>query len=206
MITLSYSYCQANSDILRNAVCLCRKVGFVVIYRVGYQQKLKKIIWAGSFACPRCNASKDHHLYEVKSICSLFFIPIISVTTKRILACDCCQNGRKISRKEYNELHTQANKRLKHEEFPTSIILSDFSPRELHFGLKIFGLILAIAFSLTMLVGIIGMLFDVGLSDSSTYFGGLFMLALGVLPLVAAIRSVSSAKRKRKLYRAVKTS
>lgn len=177
----------------------------VVIYRVGYQKKLKKIIWAGSFVCPRCNAAKDHHLYKVKSIFTLFFIPIISVTTQRLFACDCCQGGRKISRKEYKKLYAQANERLKHEGFPTSIILSDFAPGELHYGLKIFGLILAIVLSLTMLLGIVGMLFE-GFSDDRTYFDGLFMLALGILPLVAAIRSVSSAKRKRKLYRTVKTS
>lgn len=54
--------------------------------------------------CPRCNNEDIWNLYVARTWFTLFFIPVIPYSTKRLLLCPICESGMELSSEKYNEL------------------------------------------------------------------------------------------------------
>ena len=171
-----------------------------MVYLIGFGKKLKKELWAGDFQCKNCNRMSNFHLYKLKEYGSVFYIPVISKTAKRLLVCDNCQTYSELSKKQYNDIYISQNNRLKRGDFPNDIIKQDFNPKELKYKGKMLLLILAAMFAFIMIGGAISMGTDISVWDASVPIGIFIMSIIGIIPLVLCIRSSAQASYRKKIY------
>ena len=61
---------------------------------IGYGQRIKDDIWMGNDICPACGQRTQFRLKRLQQRATVFYIPVMSVTQKRMLVCD----GRSITR------------------------------------------------------------------------------------------------------------
>lgn len=170
-----------------------------MIYRIHYKTKIKKDIWAGKFQCQECGQISNFHLCKIKYCGYLFYVPVASMTVKRILLCDECQSYKELSKMEYNNIRELQKIQLKNGNFPIDVIIQDFNPSEIRYVRKIIVLIWAILNAFFMAIAMIIMLIEVRSWDVLIILP--MFWAMGFFPLFFAVKSVTDAHRKKKLYR-----
>ena len=57
---------------------------------IGYGQRIKDDIWMGNDICPACGQRTQFRLKRLQQRATVFYIPVMSVTQKRMLVCDRC--------------------------------------------------------------------------------------------------------------------
>ena len=161
-----------------------------MIIPYGVKTFIKDDIWAGKSNCPNCGIS-DFHLKKLKMRITIFFIPIMSITTKRFLVCDTCDAAFALKRKKYNEIRKEQINKLKNNEFPENVILNDFAPKKNKLGLKLFLLVLALLFSVVML----------SVPISTAFIPALIViLPICLIPTISAINNFLVALTGKRLY------
>lgn len=168
---------------------------------IRYGTKLKKDIWAGKFHCPSCNRLADFYLFRQKQFASVYFIPVFSKTIKHFIVCECCKSGYELERKQYIELRSKQQQCLKNGQFPADIVCKNYNKKELKYGWKVFLLVLSILHCLFEIIGTVQMVSVIGAVDTSVVFGVIMYVAIGVLPMVAAIKLVQDAGIKRTQFK-----
>ena len=58
----------------------------------------------GRSICPNCHHETEQALGREKTAATVFYIPILGWTTKRMILCPCCGEARSLSRAEYKEI------------------------------------------------------------------------------------------------------
>ena len=71
---------------------------------IGYGQRIKDDIWMGNDVCPACGQRTQFRLKRLQQQASVFYIPVMTVTQKRMLVCDRCGAGWEKSREEYKAM------------------------------------------------------------------------------------------------------
>lgn len=171
---------------------------------IGYGRKVKDDIWLGKMQCPNCGQISDFRLKEVKNYVDIFWIPVISKTSKRLIACDCCNAGWEKPKAEYEALRQQQQQKLEQGTFPDEVVAKDYAPGNLHKGRKIGLLVAAIVWGFVILTACALMLRD--MQESGTVLDGtsivvmLIFAVLGCVPFIFAIRSMVKTSKLEKIY------
>ena len=171
---------------------------------IGYGQRIKDDIWMGNDICPACGQRTQFRLKRLQQRATVFYIPVMSVTQKRMLVCDRCGAGWEKSRQEYNEMVKQQEARLECGEFDEAVVMQDYAPQKLKIKRKIVALVLTAILAVFMLLGIAAMGTDIA-SEGYGIDGGsvVLMVILAVvflLPFVFALRTFLRAKKQEKIY------
>ena len=171
---------------------------------IGYGQRIKDDIWMGNDICPACGQRTQFRLKRLQQRATVFYIPVMSVTQKRMLVCDRCGAGWEKNRQEYNEMVRQQEARLERGEFDEAVVMQDYAPQKLKIKRKIVALVLTAILAVFMLLGIAAMGTDIA-SEGYGIDGGsvVLMVILAVvflLPFVFALRTLLRAKKQEKIY------
>ena len=171
---------------------------------IGYGQRIKDDIWMGNDICPACGQRTQFRLKRLQQRATVFYIPVMSVTQKRMLVCDRCGAGWEKNRQEYNEMVKQQEARLERGEFDEAVVMQDYAPQKLKIKRKIVALVLTAILAVFMLLGIAAMGTDIA-SEGYGIDGGsvVLMVILAVvflLPFVFALRTFLRAKKQEKIY------
>ena len=73
-----------------------------IIY--GTRKKLKIDKNLGRSICVNCHHETEQVLAREKTAVTLFYIPVIGWTSKRMIACPCCGEARELKSAEYKEI------------------------------------------------------------------------------------------------------
>ena len=74
----------------------------LVVY--GRKKSVKVDKNLGFSVCTNCHHSTEQGLAREKFSATLFYIPVLTVTTKRMILCPCCGEARSLRSDEYKEL------------------------------------------------------------------------------------------------------
>jgi hypothetical protein len=130
----------------------------------------------------------------------IYYIPIVSVVKERLLACDKCRTGKKLGRKEYNNIRRIQIRKMRNREFPHDVVIEDFDPEEVKYGRKIVLLVLAMIFGISMVYCAVGIAMSLSVFDPSGIFLVSLMFVVGLLPAVSAVKSVLLAYQQKKIF------
>lgn len=177
---------------------------------VGTRDKLKKDIWAGRGICPSCGRESNFHLARLIQTITLFFIPIIPITTKRYLVCDSCEWAKELSGKEYREAKRKQMALLENGELPEDVIRNDFSPANLNFSMQTIKLVVTGMWAAFMALWMVGMLIEVisdGASIGETVLSLLFLLVMTgwafFLPFILSLKNYIIKRKMKKAFQAL---
>ena len=147
---------------------------------MGYEQAVVDDLWAGQGECPHCQAQTNLHFKRVVTRIRVFFIPILSFTTGRMLVYEDCDHYQNMKRKEYNAALKEQMTHM--EQFPEEIILRDFDPKKnrlwTRFLATLFLVYLGAAFTITLIFAFVG-----------------------IDMITSSIRNFRLAKKKRAIYK-----
>lgn len=170
---------------------------------IGIESRMKKEIYGGQITCCKCGQVCNHHLSKLLLRITIFFIPILSVTSNRYLVCDTCMSETEIVKKEYKELKKRQLQLLNRGEIPEEIIKTDFCPKNLKLYQKIFKLILSGILAVVMIFGGIGMAMEVTEKGDilGALFGFLYMGGFFSIPFILSLKNLKLALKKKKVYK-----
>ena len=171
-----------------------------MFFLISNKAKLRKDVWTGRYTCPNCKQSADFHLYELRQYTGMFYIPIASVTRKRMSVCSRCDAAYDVPKAEYRATKKEQLRKLSAGQFPDEVILADCDPKQTKIGWSIFGLILASFFLILGLVSLVSILADQEFGVASM---ALFMIGLGALHAWFFLHDLIPALQKKKQYRQV---
>ena len=123
----------------------------IIFYQYG--TKTKPVCWNGEIECPTCGAKHHSHLCKRIFTFSIYWIPLIKFTTKRVVLCDNCSNYEKIKRKDFRQRKAVFQEAFERQQIPEEIVAQDFAPSSTHLGWKLAAMILVLLLSVFALIG-----------------------------------------------------
>ena len=109
----------------------------------GTNQKVVKDVWVGRTVCSKCGNVADFHLHRVVEFLTIFFVPVISCTNKRLLVCDSCQCYRELNKKEYAEIKAKQTALYEQDALPPEVVKADCNPSALKLWVNIVKLVVS---------------------------------------------------------------
>ncbi len=171
---------------------------------IGYGQRIKDDIWMGNDVCPACGQRTQFRLKRLQQRASIFYIPILSITQKRMLVCDRCGAGWEKSRQEYKKLVKRQEERLERGEFAEEVVMRDYAPPKLKVKRKIAAVVLTAILAVFMLLGIAAMGTDIASRGNGIEAESILLMvilaAVFVLPFAFALRGFLKTRRLERIY------
>ena len=158
----------------------------------------------GNDVCPACGQRTQFRLKRLQQRASIFYIPILSITQKRMLVCDRCGAGWEKSRQEYKKLVKRQEERLERGEFDEEAVMRDYAPPKLKVKRKIAAVVLTAILAVFMLLGIAAMGTDIASRGNGIEAESILLMvilaAVFVLPFVFALRGFLKTRRLERIY------
>ena len=170
---------------------------------IGYGQRIKDDIWMGNDVCPACGQRTQFRLKRLQQQASVFYVPVMTVTQKRMLVCDRCGAGWEKSREEYREMVKRQEERLERGEFDEAVVLQDYAPQKLKLGRKTAALVLTALLAALIWFGMASMAGEIqasGRMDGSSMVIAVIMGAVFTLPFIFVLRNYLKTKKLEKIY------